>query len=88
MRDSDKCCGSAGIYNVTNYDMSMQILDHKMKYVADTQAGCVVTTNPGCQLQIQVGVKRAALNDSRDTPIEVVHIVELLDEAYRAGEKK
>jgi len=86
MRDSDKCCGSAGIYNVTQYDLSMQILDHKMEYVAKTGAGCVATANPGCQLQLQLGVKRSGLKNRLREPVEVVHIVELLDEAYRAGE--
>jgi glycolate oxidase iron-sulfur subunit len=86
MRDSEKCCGSAGIYNVTHNDLSMQILDHKMEYVAATEASCVATANPGCQLQIQVGVKRSRLNETRDEPVEVVHIVELLDEAYRVYE--
>lgn len=85
MRDSDKCCGSAGIYNVTHYDLSMKILDHKMEYVAATRADCVATANPGCQLQIQLGVKRSKLNETRDEPIEVVHLVELLDEAYQAA---
>ncbi|HEX2910480.1 MAG TPA: heterodisulfide reductase-related iron-sulfur binding cluster [Chloroflexia bacterium] len=86
MRDSDKCCGSAGIYNVTHYDMSMQILDHKMERVAETRAGCVVSANPGCHLQLQLGVKRSGLNESREEPVEVVHLVELLDEAYRNAE--
>lgn len=86
MRDSDKCCGSAGIYNVTQYDMSMQILDHKMERVAETRAGCVVSGNPGCHLQLQLGVKRAGLNTELGEPVEVVHLVELLDEAYRAAE--
>ena len=86
MRDSDKCCGSAGIYNVTQYDLSMQILDHKMEYVAKTGAGCVATANPGCQLQLQLGVKRSGLKNRLREPVEVVHIVELLDDAYRAGE--
>lgn len=81
MRDSDKCCGSAGIYNVTQFDMSMQILDHKMEKVAETQAGCVVSGNPGCHLQLQTGVKRAGLAN-----MEVVHLVDLLDEAYRNAE--
>lgn len=85
MRDSDKCCGSAGIYNVTQHDMSMQILDHKMENVAATRASCVATANPGCQLQLQLGVKRANLNEGRKQPVEVVHLVELLDEAYQAG---
>jgi len=88
MRDSDKCCGSAGVYNVTQYEMSMQILDHKMPNIAATKASCVATANPGCQLQIQVGVKRANLTKgSSDEPLEVVHLVELLDEAYQAAAK-
>jgi glycolate oxidase iron-sulfur subunit len=87
MRDSDKCCGSAGIYNVTQYDMSMRILDHKMERVAETNASCIVSANPGCHLQLQVGVKRAKLNETREEPVEVVHLVELLDEAYRSAEE-
>ncbi len=86
MRDSDKCCGSAGIYNVTQYDMSMQILDHKMERVAQTGADCVASGNPGCHIQLQLGVERAGLNEDRATPLEVVHLVELLDEAYRQAE--
>ncbi len=85
MRDSDKCCGSAGIYNVTHYDLSMQILDHKMEHVAATKANCIATANPGCQLQLQLGVKRARMNEERAEPVEVVHLVELLDEAYTAA---
>ncbi|MDB5079449.1 MAG: hypothetical protein JWP00_1373 [Chloroflexi bacterium] len=86
MRDSDKCCGSAGIYNVTQYDMSMKILDHKMERVAETGAGCVVSGNPGCHIQLQLGVRRSGINETRDEPVEVVHLVQLLDQAYRAGE--
>ncbi len=86
MRDSDKCCGSAGIYNVTQYDMSMQILDHKMERVAATNASCIISANPGCHLQLQLGVKRARLNENRAEPVEVLHLVELLDEAYRVAE--
>jgi glycolate oxidase iron-sulfur subunit len=86
MRDSEKCCGSAGVYNVTHYDMSMQILDQKMKYIAATNPNYIVTANPGCHLQLQVGVKRASLNEGRDEPVRVVHLVELLDEAYQAAD--
>jgi glycolate oxidase iron-sulfur subunit len=86
MRDSDKCCGSAGIYNVTQYDMSMKILDHKMERVAETGAEYIASGNPGCHIQLQLGVRRSGLNDSRDQPVEVIHLVELLDQAYRAAE--
>jgi glycolate oxidase iron-sulfur subunit len=57
-----------------------------MENVAKTGAGTIVTTNPGCQLQMQLGVKRAELG-TRSKEVEVVHLVELLDEAYRAAEK-
>jgi glycolate oxidase iron-sulfur subunit len=87
MRNSDKCCGSAGIYNVTNYDMSMQILDHKMDYVKATNASCIVNANPGCHIQLQVGVQRSGINKTRAKDVQVMHIVELLDEAYRTAEQ-
>lgn len=85
MKDSDKCCGSAGIYNITQHDMSMQILDHKMENVAATNAEIVVTANPGCHAQIQYGVGRCQLNEHRpsDHPVQVLHLAEILDEAYR-----
>jgi len=72
---ADTCCGSAGIYNITNYDMSMQILDKKMKHVKSTQAQIIVTTNPGCLLQMKKGIIDAELSDS----VEAIHIVDLLN---------
>jgi glycolate oxidase iron-sulfur subunit len=85
MLDSDKCCGSAGIYNVTHFDMSMQILDHKMENVAATNAEVLATTNPGCHAQLQYGVKRCGLNEARpaNAPLQVKHLAEILDESYR-----
>jgi glycolate oxidase iron-sulfur subunit len=77
MRGSDICCGSAGIYNVVQNEMSMQILESKMKAVEASRAGIVATANPGCQLQIRAGVR---LHGSGQ---RVVHVVELLDQAYR-----
>lgn len=53
MRGADTCCGSAGIYNITNFDMSMQILDDKMVDVEKTKATLIVTSNPGCLLQMK-----------------------------------
>ncbi|WP_067929662.1 (Fe-S)-binding protein [Alicyclobacillus shizuokensis] len=72
---ADSCCGSAGIYNITNFDMSMQILDDKMKHVKETKPDIVVTANPGCLLQMKKGILRAGLEDQ----IEAVHIVDLLN---------
>lgn len=76
MRDSDRCCGSAGIYNVTHPDLSMQILDEKMVNIAATQPDIIVTANAGCLLQLQQGVHRAGLN------AKVLHVMDLLDRAY------
>jgi glycolate oxidase iron-sulfur subunit len=77
MMDADRCCGSAGIYNITNFDMSMSILDDKMQNVKRTGATVVVTSNPGCLLQMKKGIQRAGTGDQ----MEVVHIMDLLDRA-------
>jgi glycolate oxidase iron-sulfur subunit len=79
MPGSDICCGSAGIYNLLQNEMSMQILATKMAAVNSTGAGIVATANPGCLLQLEAGVR---LHGSGQ---RVVHVVELLDQAYREG---
>ena len=61
MRDSDRCCGSAGIYNVTHPDLAMQILEEKMANVAATKPDIIVTANAGCLIQLQQGARRARL---------------------------
>jgi len=75
---ADVCCGSAGIYNVIENEMAMQILERKMAGVNGTGAQVIATANPGCILQLRAG---ARLHGSGQ---RVVHVVELLDEAYRA----
>ncbi|WP_369405497.1 (Fe-S)-binding protein [Aneurinibacillus tyrosinisolvens] len=77
MMDADSCCGSAGIYNITNFDMSMQILDGKMVNVKQTKAHLIVTSNPGCLLQMRQGIIRAGMEGQ----MEAVHIMDLLDRA-------
>jgi glycolate oxidase iron-sulfur subunit len=76
---ADLCCGSAGIYNVVQNEMSMEILSRKMENVNRTGAGVIATANPGCMLQLQAGVSQHGHGQ------RVVHVVELLDEAYRAA---
>ncbi|MFG6121413.1 (Fe-S)-binding protein [Thalassobacillus sp. B23F22_16] len=73
----DFCCGSAGIYNIVNYEDSMKILDVKMKDVCGTDSESVVTTNPGCLLQMKLGIEREGINQTMDA----VHLVDLLLEA-------
>jgi glycolate oxidase iron-sulfur subunit len=72
---SDQCCGSAGVYNVTQTEASMALLEEKMRHAAATKADVIVTANPGCILQLRAG---AALHG---TGQEVLHVVELLDRA-------
>ena len=70
---SDLCCGSAGIYNVVQNEMAMQILEKKMKHVNPTGAEVIATANPGCMLQLQAGVRLHGKGQ------RVVHVVEILD---------
>jgi len=70
------CCGSAGIYNVVENEMSMQLLSRKMEAVNATGAQVVATANPGCMLQLQTGVRLHGKGQ------RVMHVVELLDRAY------
>ncbi len=79
LKESDWCCGSAGIYNITNQEMAQELLERKMNNVAATGAQIIATGNPGCMMQIAMGMHERGL------PMEVKHPVELLDEAYRAG---
>ncbi len=72
----DFCCGSAGVYNLTRPDEADRMLDLKMAEVRASSAEIVVASNPGCQLQLAAGVRRAGLD------VEVLHLMELLDRAY------
>ena len=74
--ESDWCCGSAGIYNLTQPEMAARLLARKVNHVLGTGAQAVVTANPGCILQIQQGLR----GRGRDLP--VMHLVEILDRAY------
>jgi len=77
LKESEICCGSAGIYNVVHNDLAEKILASKMRRIDETKADLILTANPGCLLQLRVGVSRAG--GAR----RVLHVVELLDEAYR-----
>ncbi|RYG73199.1 (Fe-S)-binding protein [Lentibacillus lipolyticus] len=77
MNDAARCCGSAGIYNIVHSELSMKHLDYKMEQVKHTAATTIVTTNPGCLLQMKLGIEREGLSDK----MRAVHIVELLIEA-------
>ncbi|OIJ16192.1 glycolate oxidase [Anaerobacillus arseniciselenatis] len=84
MQDADRCCGSAGVYNIIEQEMSMQILDVKMEHAKATKARTLVTANPGCLLQMKLGIERAGLQKD----VRAVHIVDLLAEALKKAEGK
>ena len=72
---SDQCCGSAGVYNVTETKASLDLLEIKMRYAKSTNAPVIATANPGCMLQLRAGA------DIHHTGQEVLHVIELLDRA-------
>jgi glycolate oxidase iron-sulfur subunit len=76
MKGSDRCCASGGIYNLIHFDESMKILDDKMENAKETKAQTIVTANPGCLLQMKLGVERSGLENAR-----ALHIVEVMAEA-------
>lgn len=75
---SDLCCASAGVYNVVQSEMAAQILETKMSQVNSTGAEVIATANPGCMLQLRAGVAGHGRGQ------RVMHVVEILDEAYRS----
>jgi glycolate oxidase iron-sulfur subunit len=77
MAHADICCGSAGIYNAIQPEMSQRILAEKMEDLLGTDPEVVVTANPGCQLQLESGLRGRGRGD-----VAVKHIAELLAEAY------
>ncbi|MFO7168922.1 MAG: heterodisulfide reductase-related iron-sulfur binding cluster [Chloroflexota bacterium] len=78
MRESSLCCGSAGIYNVTQPEMATRLGNRKLDNAEATGADVIVTANPGCHMQLAGGLSQ------RGSRMRVRHIVELLDEAYRS----
>ena len=76
MEGSDRCCASGGIYNLLNYNESMAILDEKMNNVNETKATTVITSNPGCHLQMSLGIERQGRSDQ----MRSMHLVEILAE--------
>jgi glycolate oxidase iron-sulfur subunit len=78
---ADRCCGSAGIYNILQWKTAEAVLAEKMTDIVQTQAEIVVATNTGCYLQLVYGAWQ------QDKPLQVVHLVDLLDESYRIAEQ-
>jgi glycolate oxidase iron-sulfur subunit len=74
--EADMCCGSAGTYNVTQPELSKALLDRKMANVLASGAELLVTANPGCQMQLEAGVRASGKR------VTVMHLMDVLDRAY------
>lgn len=72
----DQCCGSAGVYNVAENELSMKILEAKMDDVASVTSDMIATANVGCMIQLRAGLAQRGLKQP------VKHVMELLDEAF------
>lgn len=81
MPNADRCCGSAGIYNITNPEMAGEVLESKMANVPE-DVEMISMGNPGCMLQMAMGVKKYGKNQ------KVVHTVQLLDWAYQKEDQE
>jgi glycolate oxidase iron-sulfur subunit len=76
--EADWCCGSAGIYSISQPEQAEKLLQRKLAHIATTGASVVATGNPGCQLQLSQGLAA----DPALAHVKVVHPVILLAEAY------
>jgi glycolate oxidase iron-sulfur subunit len=74
--ESDVCCGSAGTYNLTEPEMAERLQDRKTQNILSTGALTVVTTNPGCLLQIRAGLEKAGA-----AHVRAIHIADFLEAA-------
>ena len=72
LAEADACCGSAGTYNIEKPEMSDRVLNRKVDNIRKSGADYLVTSNPGCLLQL-----KKALADSAPG-VRVIHLTELL----------
>jgi len=80
MQRPDQCCGSAGIYNVVETDLSLSVLEQKVKSILETHSDVVLSGNPGCILQLRYGLK------SVGSSLPVVHLMEFLSEVLETNQ--
>jgi glycolate oxidase iron-sulfur subunit len=74
IEDAERCCGSAGVYNLTHPEISRELQEDKVRKILDAAPDVIVSGNPGCMLQIAAGL-RAAGSSAR-----VVHLARFLDD--------
>ena len=79
--EADWCCGGAGAYALSHFDLAQKVLDRKLDNIEATGADVVATSCPACIIQLSYGVRKRGL------PMRVCHICELAASARLAPEK-
>ncbi len=79
MQDADRCAGGAGTYLIKDYDTSQKIFGRKARAITQTGANVVATSCPACMMQLKNGVGNS---------VQVKHLAQLLQDAYRAAERE
>jgi len=71
--DAERCCGSAGIYNLTHPEVAGELQRQKVAAILAARPDVVVSANPGCILQLAAGLRGAG------SDVPVVHLMRFLD---------
>jgi glycolate oxidase iron-sulfur subunit len=79
MKEPARCCGSGGSFSLANYELSRKINDRKVADIASTAADIVATSCGTCRMHISDGLIQNNMNQ------DVVHVMQLLDKSYQAG---
>lgn len=74
--EAEHCCGSAGIFNLLNPELSLTVLKRKVERIKESGARTIVTTNPGCLLQLSAGARFSGGG------FKVQHLASYLKQAY------
>ncbi|SCM80673.1 conserved hypothetical protein [uncultured Sporomusa sp.] len=82
MKEADRCCGSGGSFSLANYEISRKINDRKIANIAQTKADTVATSCGTCRMHITDGLVQNNMDQN------VFHVIQLLDRAYKAGQRK
>lgn len=78
IRDPERCCGSAGVYNLTHPEISRELQRDKVRAILDASPDVVVSANPGCILQLEAGLRASG------SRLRVVHLARFLDDPETA----
>ncbi|MGI6406878.1 MAG: (Fe-S)-binding protein [Syntrophaceticus sp.] len=76
MKDSDRCCGSAGLFNITHYDLAKKVGNTKAQNIIDSAAQAVITECPSCIMQMR------HMLELEGASVQVLHLAELISKTY------